>query len=227
MLTDYAAKADIDVDIGPGIRTGTPLRQSGCSVHMPLRPLGLSAGPIYAARLTACRARGSVTHVGSAPLSFVLCPHCDLATQPDLFDDSHDTMSQVPSTSTSSPNFETVFTAALKEYEKQTKKDIDSHPLAAELKSCNSPNAVLTVLQTQVNTFDSSEGANERWSKLLDPTVTVLFALSGFISNVTGPVIARHQIPCDILLTLSQILPPAAAIFTGIGALLQVSIFLD
>lgn len=63
--------------------------------------------------------------------SFVFCPRCDLATQPDLFYDSHDTMSQVPSTSTSSPDFETIFTAALKEYKKQTKKDIDSHPLAA------------------------------------------------------------------------------------------------
>jgi hypothetical protein len=93
-----------------------------------------------------------------------------------------------PSTSTSSSNFETIFTAALKEYKKQTKKDIASHPLAAQLKSCNSPNAVLTVLQTQVQTFDSSESASGRWKGLLDPTINVLFAFSGFVSSVAGPV---------------------------------------
>src|ERR1700761_8497259 len=97
-------------------------------------------------------------------------------------------MPQVPSTSTSSPNFEAIFTAALKEYKKQTKKDIASHPLATELKACDSPNAVLIVLQSQVQTFDQSESANERWTKLLDPTVNVLCALSGFIRDVAGPV---------------------------------------
>jgi hypothetical protein len=93
-----------------------------------------------------------------------------------------------PSTTTSSPNFETIFTAALKEYKKQTKKDIASHPLSTELKSCDSPNAVLTVLQTQVQTFDPSEAANGRWKRLLDPTVNVLYAFSGFVSSVAGPV---------------------------------------
>ncbi|KAF8260552.1 hypothetical protein EI94DRAFT_889486 [Lactarius quietus] len=113
-------------------------------------------------------------------------------------------MSEVPSTSTSSPNFETIFTAALEEYKKQTKKDIASHPLAAELNSCDSPNAVLTVLQTQVQTFGPSESANERWTKLLDPTVTVLYTFSTFLNNAVGPIF-----------------PPAAAIFTGISVLLQ------
>ena len=100
-------------------------------------------------------------------------------------------MSQDPddlSTLISSPNFETIFSAALKEYKKRTKKDIASHSLAAQIKSCNSPSAVLTVLQSQVQKFDPSESANERWTKLLDPTVNVLYAFSGFISNVTGPV---------------------------------------
>jgi hypothetical protein len=90
--------------------------------------------------------------------------------------------------------FETIFAAALEEYKKQTKKDIASHPLAAQLNSCDSPNAVLTVLKSQVQTFDSSESANERWTKLLDPTVNVLYAFSGFISNIAGPVnVARHK----------------------------------
>ena len=100
-------------------------------------------------------------------------------------------MSQDPkdlSTSTSSPSFETIFAAALKEYKQRTKKDIASHGLAAQVESCDSPNAVLTVLQTQVQTFDPSPSANERWTRLLTPTITVLYAFSGFVSSIAGPV---------------------------------------
>ena len=93
-----------------------------------------------------------------------------------------------PSTSTSPPNFETIFKDALKEYAKRTKKDIAAHSLAAEINSCDSPKAVLTVLETQVQKFDPSPSANETWKRLLDPTITVLYAFSGFVSTVTGPV---------------------------------------
>ena len=89
---------------------------------------------------------------------------------------------------TSSPNFDSIFTAALKEYKKQTKKDITSHPLADQLKSCNSSDAILTVLQSQVRAFDQSQSADERWTKWLDPTVNVLYAFSGFLNTFTGPV---------------------------------------
>ncbi|KAN0141757.1 hypothetical protein V8E53_000219 [Lactarius tabidus] len=109
-----------------------------------------------------------------------------------------------PSNSTSSPNFETIFADALEKYKKRTKKDIATHSLAAEIQSCKSPKAVLAVLQTQIQTFDPSPSANERWTSMLDPTITVLFALSGFVGNIAG-----------------QVFPPATAIFTGIGALLQ------
>jgi hypothetical protein len=42
-----------------------------------------------------------------------------------------------------------------------------AHNLAAQIESCDSPNAVLTVLQNQVQTFDPSPSANERWTTLL------------------------------------------------------------
>ena len=97
-------------------------------------------------------------------------------------------MSQVPSTSTSSTNFETIFTAALKEYKKQTKKDIASHPLATQLQSCDSSSAILAVLRAQVQTFDQSQSADEKWTKWLDPTVNVLFAFSATLGNGVGLV---------------------------------------
>ncbi|KAN0129857.1 hypothetical protein V8E53_012329 [Lactarius tabidus] len=115
-------------------------------------------------------------------------------------------MFQVPSTSTPSTNFETIFAAALKAYKKQTKKDIAAHPLATELQSCDSSSAILAILRAQVQNFDQSQGADdsEKWTKWLDPTVNVLFAFSATLGNGVGVVF-----------------PPANAIFTGIGVLLQ------
>jgi hypothetical protein len=122
---------------------------------------------------------------------FPFCSHCDLvvlAIHPDLFDYimSHDP--DDPSTSTSSPNFRTIFADALQLYKKRTKEDITTHSLAAQIVSCNSPNAVLTVLQTQVQTFDPFPSANEKWTRLLAPTITVLYAFSGFVRYISGPV---------------------------------------
>jgi hypothetical protein len=95
-------------------------------------------------------------------------------------------MSQAPSTST---NFETIFTAALEAYKKRTKKDIASHPLATQLQSCDSPSTIIAVLRTQVQVFDQSQSADERWTKWLDPTVNVLCAFSATLGNGVGLVI--------------------------------------
>ena len=101
-------------------------------------------------------------------------------------------MSQVLSSSTSSITFETIFAAALKTYNKQTKKDIVSHPLAAQIQSCDSSSAILAVLRTQVQIFDQSQSADEKLTKWLDPTVNVLFAFSTTLGNGVGVVITRR-----------------------------------
>ena len=102
-------------------------------------------------------------------------------------------MSQDPSTSTSasSPNFQSIFYAALKAYEKKTKKDLLAHPLAAQLQACNSPTDILAVLQEKVNEFDQARSADERLSQWLNPTINVLYSFSanlgagvGLVSNV-------------------------------------------
>lgn len=104
---------------------------------------------------------------------------------------STNTMSQVPeSTATSSTNFRTIFTAALDEYKKQTKEDITSHSLAAQLKSCESPSTILAVLRAQVTAFDKSQSADDRLTKWLDPTVNVLHAFSTILGDTVGLVIA-------------------------------------
>ena len=99
-------------------------------------------------------------------------------------------MSQVPSASTSSTNFETIFSAALAVYKKQTKEDIAAHPLATELQSCDSSSAIITILRTQIQNFDQSQISDdsEMWTKWLDPTVSVLFAFSVTLGNGVGVV---------------------------------------
>ena len=97
-------------------------------------------------------------------------------------------MSQTPSATSSSSNFQLVFKNALKEYQKRTKKDLLSHPLAAQLKACDSPNAILSILQHQVQEFDQSRSADEKWRKWLGPTINVLYAFSGTVGGGVGLV---------------------------------------
>jgi hypothetical protein len=86
-------------------------------------------------------------------------------------------MSHTHPTSSSSSNFQLIFDHALKEYEKRTKKDLRTHPLAAQLQNCNSPCSILDVLQLQVQELNHSQ-RDERWTRWLDPTVNVLHMFS-------------------------------------------------
>ena len=94
-------------------------------------------------------------------------------------------MSQTPATtaSSSSSRFEAIFQAALKSYQKQTKKDLLTHPLAPQLQECDSTTAIIAILQDQVREFDKSHSGDERLTKWLGPTVNVLSAFSATISG--------------------------------------------
>ncbi|KAF8268161.1 hypothetical protein EI94DRAFT_1208575 [Lactarius quietus] len=113
-------------------------------------------------------------------------------------------MSQLPPSAPSSTPFEIIFREAAKKYKRLTKKDIASHPLAAQLKSCDTPDAIRAVLRAQVQVFDRSQSTDEKLTKWLDPTVNVLCAFSETIGNAVGLAF-----------------PPATVIFAGIGVLLQ------
>jgi len=88
------------------------------------------------------------------------------------------TMSHTHNTTALSSNFQLIFNDALNIYKKRTKKDLLAHPLAAQLQACDSPTAVLAVLQLQVQPVDRSQSSNDRWTRWLDPTVNVLYAFS-------------------------------------------------
>ncbi|KAH8993115.1 hypothetical protein EDB92DRAFT_434648 [Lactarius akahatsu] len=115
-------------------------------------------------------------------------------------------MSQTPSASAPSSNFRTIFVAALKEYEKKTKTDLHTHPLATQLQSCESASDILAVLHDMVNEFDQSKSRNERLSRWLGPTIHVLFAFSETLGGGVGLIFS-----------------PAKVISAGVGVLLSVA----
>ena len=94
-------------------------------------------------------------------------------------------MSQTPATTatSSSSRFQVIFEAAIKSYQKQTKKDLIKHPLASQLQDSDSINAILAILQDQIREFDKSHSGDERLTKWLGPTVNVLNAFSATVSG--------------------------------------------
>ncbi|KAF8260988.1 hypothetical protein EI94DRAFT_1789700 [Lactarius quietus] len=98
------------------------------------------------------------------------------------------------STSTSSPHFRTIFIAAIKEYERKTKTDLHTHPLATQLQSCNSSSDILKVLHDKVNEFDKSRSHYERLSHWLNPTINVLYAFSATLGQGVGLIFSPANV---------------------------------
>ena len=92
-------------------------------------------------------------------------------------------MSQASIAAEASSRFKAIFQTALESYQQQTKKDLLTHPLASQLKVCDSNAAILAILQDQIREFDKSRSGDERLTKWLGPTVNVLCAFSTTISG--------------------------------------------
>jgi hypothetical protein len=100
-------------------------------------------------------------------------------------------LSMASSSESSSSNFQLIINNALKAYEKRTKRDLLAHPLTAQLYSCNSPDAILAILQQQVIGLDQLRSSDDRWTKWLRPTVSVLYAVSATLGEGVGLVSLR------------------------------------
>jgi len=95
-------------------------------------------------------------------------------------------MSQNPTATTSSSNYQSIFDNAIEAYKKEIKKDLRSHPLLDKLQNCHSPDAVLTILYKQIPGFDQSCGIDNNLTKWLNPTVNILCTFSGVIGGSIG-----------------------------------------
>jgi hypothetical protein len=97
-------------------------------------------------------------------------------------------MSQTLPKASSSLNFQAIFHTSLKTYEKKTKQDLFTHPLMAQLHTCNSPADILAVLGTQVQQFEQSTSGDDKLTRWLNPTVNVLYAFSSALGAGVGLV---------------------------------------
>ena len=95
------------------------------------------------------------------------------------------------------PNFQPIFERALEAY-KKTGKDITAHPLTAQITRCDSPGAILAVLEEKANELKRSQSDDERLAKWLIPTVNILSALSATLGGGVGSVSYKKQTvsPC-------------------------------
>ena len=101
------------------------------------------------------------------------------------------TMSAVPSTPTSNPKFASIFNAALEKYNRKTKQDLASLSLLSRFQSCDSPEAILTVLREQTPEFNQSQSSDDRLTTWVTPTVNVLYSFSATLGGVVGLVSIR------------------------------------
>ncbi|KAH9983417.1 hypothetical protein BJV77DRAFT_302191 [Russula vinacea] len=114
------------------------------------------------------------------------------------------------SQTSSEADYQLIFDSALEVYRRKTGKDLTTHPLLGSFETCNSPDAVFAVLQTQIPGSDKHQSSGDKFLAWLNPTINVLNAFSATIGG-----------------GISLTYPPAGVIFTGIGVLLSVSISTD
>ncbi|KAN0141902.1 hypothetical protein V8E53_000364, partial [Lactarius tabidus] len=106
--------------------------------------------------------------------------------------------------STSSLDFNSILDAALSEYKKKTGRGLLEHPLAEQVKRCDSIGAISDILQGQAKEFQQFRDGDQRLMKWINPMVDVLSMFSETLGGVA-----------------SIAFPPAGAVFTGIGVLLS------
>ena len=95
----------------------------------------------------------------------------------------------------STDNFTAIFNAALNEYRMLTGKSLDKHPFAAQLDSCQNPEAVSNVLRTQAEAFSKFRKGDERLMAWLDPTIHILFTFSDTLGEGIGLVSKTRSSP--------------------------------
>jgi hypothetical protein len=88
----------------------------------------------------------------------------------------------------SSSNYQSIFDSALQAYQRKTGKDLTKDPLLRSVETCQSPDAVLTILRAQIFGPGQSQSSTDKLTKWLDPTVNVIIAFSATIGGGVGLV---------------------------------------
>ena len=88
----------------------------------------------------------------------------------------------------STGDFPSIFNAALNEYQRLTKKSLDTHPFAAQLDTCHNPEAISILFRTQAQAFSRFREGDERLMEWLDPTIHILSTFSDTLGEGIGVV---------------------------------------
>ncbi|KAI0266057.1 hypothetical protein BC834DRAFT_843146 [Gloeopeniophorella convolvens] len=121
----------------------------------------------------------------------------------------NDTPPLSPRLDPSASSIPTIFDSALKQYTAKTGVDLATHAPTAKLGRCNTVDAVIDVFQDQLYLLKLYRNRRGRRAKVLEAAKPVVDAvLSLYDSGILDQCLA-------------SVFPPAQAIFSGIGILLQ------
>ena len=121
-------------------------------------------------------------------------------------------------------NPSTIFDAALKAYERRTGRNLIAYPLTTQQQACDSPEAMLTILQSQATHFGLSWVGNEKLRTWLGPVVNVMYAFSATLGGGISPVtINDPTVGYFTLMSIRQRVSPTKAFFAGVDVLFTVS----
>ena len=84
-------------------------------------------------------------------------------------------------------------TNALADYAKITGLDLSNNPFAAAIERCNSPEAILELLQEREIAFNEYRDGNRRLITSLSPAVKVLQAFSGILGEAVSLVSHKYH----------------------------------
>ncbi|SRR6266571_2936463 len=88
-------------------------------------------------------------------------------------------------------NFQLILDAADK-YAEQTRINLKDNPFADKIKDCDSPDAVLLLLQENLKAFKDYRDQNRKFIDCLSPIVQFVHAFSGILGEAAG-LVSREQ----------------------------------
>jgi hypothetical protein len=88
-------------------------------------------------------------------------------------------------------NFQSILDA-IDKYAEQTGINLQENPFTDKVKGCDSPSAVLLLLQENVNAFKVYRDNNRKFIECVSPVVQFVHAFSGILGEAAG-LVCRDQ----------------------------------
>ena len=100
-----------------------------------------------------------------------------------------------PSQTVTMSNLQLIFDAADK-YAEQTGINLKDNPFTEKVKGCDSPSAVLVLLQENLKTFKDYRDKDRKFIECVSPVVQVVHAFSGILGEAASMVSRNQSFRC-------------------------------